>query len=151
MNLGSRLWIDSTYDKIGHEYNGGLLMEYGYTYKDGTGPQDCIEEGVIVGGAELDGIAGVLWDVQCTEATARRDSDVIYRLYRQENSSATGGESQPMRGRCFISEPQRPYAIGEVVMLETRDRQHIFGTVQHIREMRTGSVSLILDIQSSCQ
>jgi len=102
---------------------------------------------VIVGGTELDGIAGVLWDVRGMQVTARRDSDVIYRLYRQENPCATGGESQPMHGRCFISEPQRPYAIGEAVMLETRDGQRIFGTVQQIREMRTGSVSLILNIQ----
>ncbi|MHB8644830.1 MAG: hypothetical protein ACYDAR_03450 [Thermomicrobiales bacterium] len=96
---------------------------------------------------EIDGIAGVLWDVQGTEATAPRDSDVIYRLYRQEASAARGDALLPMRGRCFISEPQRPYRLGDRVMLETRDGQRIFGTVQHIREMRTGSVSLILDIQ----
>ncbi|MGI8690926.1 MAG: hypothetical protein ACR2M3_20290 [Thermomicrobiales bacterium] len=100
-----------------------------------------------VDGTELDGIAGILWDVQGTRVTARRDSDVIYRLYRQENPSAKGDGAQPMRGRCFISEPQRPYTIGETVMLETRDGQRIFGVVQHIREMRTGSVSLILDIR----
>ena len=122
-------------------------MGYGHTYRDGARPQDCIEEGAIVSSMELDGIAGILWDVQGTRATARRDSDVIYRLYRQENPSAEAGESQPMRGRCFISEPQRPYAIGEAVMLETRDGQHIFGAVQHIREMRAGSISLILTIQ----
>ena len=52
-----------------------------------------------------------------------------------------------MRGRCFISEPQRPYALGDRVMLETRDGQRIFGIVRQIREMRTGSVSLILDIE----
>ncbi len=137
------------YDETGSEnvYNGGIRMGYRRTDKDGVRPQDRIGEGVIVGGTELDGIAGVLWNVQDTQATARRDSDVIYRLYRQENPAAEGDESQPMRGRCFISEPQRPYAIGEAVMLETRDGQHIFGTVQHIREMRTGSVSLILDIE----
>ena len=52
-----------------------------------------------------------------------------------------------MRGRCFISEPRRPYVIGDRVMLETRDGRRIFGVVQQIREMRTGSVSLILDIE----
>ncbi len=106
-----------------------------------------MKEGVTVGGTELDGIAGVLWDVQGAEATAPRDSDVIYRLYRQENASTEGDALLSMRGRCFISEPRRPYAVGEAVMLETRDGQRIFGTVRHIREMRTGSVSLILDIQ----
>lgn len=122
-------------------------MEYGDTYTDSAKPQDVAKEGVIVGGTELDGIAGVLWDVQGIQATTPRDSDVIYRLYRQEDPSVEKSGSQPMRGRCFISEPQRPYAVGETVMLETRDGQRFFGTVQHIREMRTGSVSLILDIQ----
>ncbi len=98
-------------------------------------------------GTEFDGIAGVLWDVQGMRATAPRDSDVIYRLYRQEHP-AEGDESLPMRGRCFISEPRRPYIAGEAVMLETRDGQRIFGIIQHIREMRTGSVSLILAIQT---
>ncbi len=106
-----------------------------------------MKEGVIVVGTELDGIAGVLWDVRDGRATARRDSDVIYRLYRQESQLTEADESQPMRGRCFISEPQRPYSVGEAVMLEMRDGQHFFGLVQHIREMRTGSVSLILDIE----
>jgi hypothetical protein len=114
---------------------------------DDAKPQDVMKEGVIVGGTELDGIAGILWDVQGVQATARRDSDVIYRLYRPEDSSTEGDRLRPTRGRCFISEPQRSYAIGETVMLETRDGQRFFGTVQHIREMRTGSVSLILDIQ----
>lgn len=110
-------------------------------------PQDVMKAGVIVDGAQLDGIAGVLWDVRGEQATVRRDSDVIYRLYRQENPAAAEGEPRPMQGRCFISEPQRPYTVGEKAMLETRDSQHFFGTVRHIREMRTGSVSLILDIQ----
>ncbi len=122
-------------------------MEYQRTYTDGVRPQDVIKEGVIVGGTELDGIAGVLWDAQGTQAIAPRDSDVIYRLYRQEHAAVAGDALWPMRGRCFVSEPQRPYAVGETVMLETRDGLRIFGTVQHIREMRTGSVSLILDIQ----
>jgi len=149
MNLGARLHVIPRRDETGNGnvYNGGIRMEYRRIYRDGARPQDRIKEGVIVGGTELDGIAGVLWDVQGTRTTARRDSDVIYRLYRQENPVAKGGESQPMHGRCFISEPQRPYTIGEAVMLETRDGQHIFGVVQHIREMRTGSVSLILDIK----
>ncbi|MCA1668848.1 MAG: hypothetical protein LC793_15930 [Thermomicrobia bacterium] len=99
-----------------------------------------------VDGTQLDGIAGVLWDVHGTQATVFRDSDVIYRLYRQAYP-ATGDEPRPIQGRCFVSEPQRPYAIGERVMLETRDSQRFFGTVRHIREMRTGSVSLILDME----
>jgi hypothetical protein len=122
-------------------------MGYERAFMDNAKPQDVIKEGVIVGGTELDGIAGVLWDVQGARATAPRDSDVIYRLYRQEGASVAGDERSPMRGRCFISEPQRPYTLGEALMLETRDGQRIFGIVQHIREMRTGSVSLILDIQ----
>jgi hypothetical protein len=122
-------------------------MEYERVYRDDAKPQDLTKEGVIVGGTELDGIAGILWDVQGTRVTSPRDRDVIYRLYRQETPSVAGDEMRPMRGRCFISEPQRPYAVGETLMLETRDGQRIFGTVQHIREMRTGSVSLILDIQ----
>jgi hypothetical protein len=121
-------------------------MEYGDTYTGSAKPQDVAKEGVIVGGTELDGIAGILWDVQGIQATAPRDSDVIYRLYRQEDPAVEKSASRSMRGRCFISEPQRPYAVGETVMLETRDGQRFFGTVQHIREMRTGSVSLILDI-----
>lgn len=122
-------------------------MEYERTYTDDARPQDVTKEGIIVGGMELDGIAGVLWDAQGTRATAPRDRDVIYRLYRQEAPPEAGDTVRPMRGRCFISEPQRPYVLGETLMLETRDGQRIFGTVQHIREMRTGSVSLILDIR----
>ncbi len=109
-------------------------------------PQHRMKEGVIVVGTELDGIAGVIWDVWGTQVLAPRDHDVIYRLYRQENDLVDAGALRPLRGRCFISEPQRPYTLGDTVMLETRDGQHIFGTVQHIREMRTGSVSLILTI-----
>lgn len=122
-------------------------MTQGRRLMDDARPQDVMKEGVIVDGTQLDGIAGVLWDVRGMRATVRRDSDVIYRLYRQEHPAAAGDEPRPMQGRCFISEPQRPYAIGEKVMLETRDGQRFFGTVRHIREMRTGSVSLILDIQ----
>lgn len=122
-------------------------MDYQHLYMDDAKPQDLIKEGVIVDGTELDGIAGVLWDAREMRAITPRDSDVIYRLYRQENAAVAGDALRPMRGRCFVSEPQRPYAVGETVMLETRDGQRIFGTVQHIREMRTGSVSLILDIQ----
>lgn len=122
-------------------------MEYKRAFVDNAKPQDVIKEGVIVGGTELDGIAGVLWDVQGMRATVPRDSDVIYRLYRKESASVAGDKCAPVRGRCFISEPQRPYALGEALMLETRDGQRIFGTVLHIREMRTGSVSLILDIE----
>ena len=122
-------------------------MGYERASMDNARPQDVTKEGVIVGGTELDGIAGILWDVQGARATAPRDSDVIYRLYRQERAPVAGDERPPVRGRCFISEPKRPYAIGEALMLETRDGQRIFGTVQHIREMRTGSVSLILDIE----
>src|SRR4051794_19900986 len=114
---------------------------------NGAGPQTDMKEGVIVGGAEVDGIAGVLWDVAGVQPTTPRDTDVIYRLYRQERPSSAEDASRPMRGRCFISEPQRPYALGDRVMLETRDGQHIFGAVRQIREMRTGSVSLILDIE----
>ena len=123
-------------------------MEYQRVYMDDAKPQDLIKEGMIVDGTELDGIAGVLWDAQGRKEIAPRDSDVIYRLYRQENATVAGDALRPMRGRCFVSEPRRPYAVGETVMLETRDGQRIFGIVQHIREMRTGSVSLILDIQT---
>jgi hypothetical protein len=95
---------------------------------------------VLVGaGTEQDGIAGVLWDVDDAGAVTRRDHDIIYRLYRQ-------GGAGPLRGRCFVSEPRRPYAIGERLMLETREGQRIFGTVESFREMRTGSISLILVI-----
>lgn len=121
-------------------------MEHERPYMNGAGPQDLLNEGMIVGGTELDGIAGILWDVQEARATAPRDSDVIYRFYRQGSPPDEESERRPLRGRCFISEPQRPYAIGEALMLETRDGQRIFGTVHHIREMRTGSISLILDI-----
>jgi hypothetical protein len=114
---------------------------------DGVRLQDVMKEGVIVADTELDGIAGVVWDVRDGRATARRDGDVIYRLYRQECRSAEADEPHLMRGRCFISEPQRPYIVGEIVMLEMRDGQRFFGAVRHIRDMRTGSVSLILDIQ----
>ena len=122
-------------------------MGYDRVHMDGVRPQDVMKEGVIVGGTELDGIAGILWDVAEMRATAPRDRDVIYRFYRQGEASPLGDDLLPMRGRCFISEPQRPYTVGEMVMLETRDGQRIFGVVQHIREMRTGSISLILDIQ----
>ena len=123
-------------------------MRYERTDMGDVRPQDVTKEGVIVVGTELDGIAGVLWDVRDGRATARRDSDVIYRLYRQESQPVEADGSQPMRGRCFISEPQRPYVVGEAVMLETRDGQRFWGAVRHIRDMRTGSVSLILDIQT---
>jgi len=106
-----------------------------------------MKEGVTVGGTEVDGIAGVLWDVAGVRPIAPRDTDVIYRLYRQEQEPPPAAAPRPLRGRCFISEPQRPYVIGDRVMLETRDGQRIFGVVQQIREMRTGSVSLILDIE----
>ncbi len=108
--------------------------------------QNMVKEGVLVSSTELDGIAGVLWDARGTQAIAPRDHDIIYRLYRQDDPSAPVGTAAPLRGRCFISEPQRPYAVGERLMLETRDGQRFFGTVQQIREMRTGSVSLILSI-----
>jgi len=123
-------------------------MDSQRAYIDGARPQNLIKEGMMVDGTELDGIAGVLWDAQGLREIAPRDSDVIYRLYRQENADVAGDALRPMRGRCFVSEPQRPYTVGETVMLETRDGQRIFGTVQQIREMRTGSVSLILDIQT---
>lgn len=134
--------------QIMHGTDTGVRMRHESAYMDDARPQDVMKEGVIVGGTELDGIAGILWDVEGTRATTPRDSDVIYRLYRQERAPIAGYERTPMRGRCFISEPQRPYALGESLMLETRDGRRIFGTVQHIREMRTGSVSLILDIQN---
>ncbi len=121
-------------------------MEYEGAKMDGAKPQNVTKEGVSVGGTELDGIAGVLWDVEECRAIAPRDSDVIYRLYRQQSPADEDNTPRPMRGRCFISEPQRPYSIGDCVMLETRDGQRVLGIVQHIREMRTGSVSLILDI-----
>ncbi len=123
-------------------------MDYRRASRNGARLQDVIQEGLVVGGTELDGIAGVLWDVQGIQAIAPRDSDVIYRLYRQETPSTEGDTLRPLRGRCFVSEPQRSYVIGETVMLETRDGQRIFGTIQHIREMRTGSVSLILNIKT---
>jgi hypothetical protein len=106
-----------------------------------------MKEGVTVSGTEVDGIAGVLWDVAGGHPIAPRDTDVIYRLYRQEPSPPAADAPRPLRGRCFISEPRRPYVIGDRVMLETRDGRRIFGGVQQIREMRTGSVSLILDIE----
>ena len=81
-------------------YEGGQI--------DGVGPQNVMQDGMMASGAEVDGIAGVLWDAVDMRAITPRDSDVIYRLYRQE--IATGGEAVgSMRGRCFISEPQRPY------------------------------------------
>jgi hypothetical protein len=101
----------------------------------------------MVASSEVDGIAGVLWDAEDARAIAPRDSDVIYRLYRQEASAPAVGAPPPMRGRCFVSEPRRPYTLGERVMLETRDGRRIFGTVRQVREMRTGSVSLILDVE----
>lgn len=122
-------------------------MRYEGVECDGARPQTDMKEGVIVGGTEVDGIAGILWDVAGGQPIAPRDTDVIYRLYRQERSASAGDAPRPMRGRCFISEPRRPYAPGDRVMLETRDGQRIFGTVQQIREMRTGSLSLILDIE----
>jgi hypothetical protein len=114
---------------------------------DGVGPQNGMQEGMMVGGTEVDGIAGVLWDAVGRHATAPRDDDVIYRLYRHEDPSAAESDARPMRGRCFISEPKRPYVPGDRVMLETRDGQRVFGIVRQIREMRTGSVSLILDVE----
>jgi hypothetical protein len=122
-------------------------MDYEGRRVDGAGPQDVLQEGMIVGGAEIDGIAGVLWDAVGTRAIAPRDSDVIYRLYRQEPPASAEDDASRMRGRCFISEPQRSYALGDRVMLETRDGQRVFGIVRQIREMRTGSVSLILDVE----
>lgn len=122
-------------------------MVYGRAEMDGARPQTVVKEGVTVDGTELNGIAGIIWDVQGREKTTPRDSDIIYRFYRQEHPSTAGDTSRPMRARCFISEPQRPYALGETLLLETRDGQRVFGTVQQIREMRTGSVSLILEIQ----
>ncbi len=107
-----------------------------------------MKEVFVVAGTEQDGIAGVLWDVDATGALARRDHDVIYRLYRQRDPAAPAEAPGVLRGRCFISEPQRPYAVGERLMLETRDGQRIFGTVASVREMRTGSVSIILTISS---
>jgi hypothetical protein len=98
-----------------------------------------MKEVLVAAGTEQDGIAGVLWDVDSTGAVTRRDHDIIYRLYRH-------GEAGALRGRCFVSEPQRPYAVGERLMLETREGQRIFGTVESFREMRTGSISLILAI-----
>jgi hypothetical protein len=121
------------------DYEGGQI--------DGVAQQYGMQEGMMVGGVEVDGIAGVLWDAVGTRAIAPRDDDVIYRLYRQEAPSDSEDDTRPMRGRCFISEPRRPYALGDRVMLETRDGQRVFGTVRQIREMRTGSVSLILDIE----
>lgn len=122
-------------------------MRYEDGLTDDAGVCSGVKEGAILDGTEIDGIAGILWDVVGTQAIARRDSDVIYRLYQIEDPLLTGGAARAMRGRCFISEPQRPYALGDRVMLETRDGQRIFGVVQQIREMRTGSVSLILDIE----
>lgn len=121
------------------QYRGGLT--------DDATARNVMKEGVILGGTEVDGIAGILWDAVGTQAIAPRDSDVIYRLYRQGDPFPAGDADRPMRGRCFISEPRRPYALGDRVMLETRDGQRIFGTVRQIREMRTGSVSLILDVE----
>lgn len=95
------------------------------------------------GGMEVDGIAGVLWDAEGTRPVAVRDRDVIYRLYRPEGQPA-GETPTGARGRCFISEPQRAYAVGERLMLQTRDGQCIFGVVTAMREMRTGSLSLVL-------
>lgn len=114
---------------------------------DDSGLHRGVKEGMILVGTEVDGIAGVLWDAVGMQAVAPRDSDVIYRLYRQGDPSPAESDVRPMRGRCFISEPRRPYALGDRVMLETRDGQRIFGTVRQVREMRTGSVSLILDIE----
>lgn len=99
------------------------------------------------GAMEVDGIAGVLWDAEGTRPLAVRDRDVIYRLYRQEGQ-AVAASAGILRGRCFVSEPQRPYAVGERLMLQTRDGQRIFGAVASIREMRTGSLSLILEMDS---
>lgn len=91
----------------------------------------------------MDGIAGVLWDAEGTQPLAVRDRDVIYRLYRQEKSAAIA-PAGTLRGRCFVSEPQRAYTIGERLMLQTRDGQRIFGVVISVREMRTGSLSVVL-------
>jgi hypothetical protein len=107
-----------------------------------------MKEVVVSAGTEQDGIAGVLWDVDSAGAVTRRDHDVIYRLYRQADPGASEGSTGVLRGRCFVSEPQRPYAAGERLMLETREGQRIFGTVASIRELRSGSISLILTITS---
>src|SRR4051812_28738133 len=95
-----------------------------------------MKEVVVSAATEQDGIGGVLWDVDSTGAVTRRDHDVIYRLYRQRVPGAPEGASGALRGRCFISEPQRPYAVGARLMLETREGQRIFGTVESLREMR---------------
>jgi hypothetical protein len=105
-----------------------------------------MKEVLVTAGSEQDGIAGVLWDVDDAGALTRRDHDVIYRLYRQRAPDAPESSPGVLRGRCFISEPQRPYAVGERLMLETREGQRIPGTVASIREMRTSSVSIILNI-----
>jgi hypothetical protein len=105
-----------------------------------------MKEVLVAGGTEQDGIAGVLWDVDSAGAVTQRDHDVIYRLYRQREPGMPEEAGGTLRGRCFISEPQRPYVAGEEIMLETREGQRIFGTVASIREMRTGSVSVILTI-----
>jgi hypothetical protein len=107
-----------------------------------------MKEVIVAAGTEQDGIAGVLWDVDSAGAVTRRDHDVIYRLYRQQAPGGAAGSVGVLRGRCFISEPQRPYGIGERLMLETREGQRIFGAVESTREMRTGSVSIILTITS---
>jgi len=121
-------------------------MDYVYSLPVPTVRWLGMKEVLVTAGTEQDGIAGVLWDVDSAGAVTRRDHDVIYRLYRQQAPNAPTDPAGALRGRCFISEPQRPYAIGERLMLETREGQRIFGTVASIREMRTGSVSIILTI-----
>ena len=37
------------------QYEGGQI--------DGAGPQNVVQDGMMAGGSEVDGIAGVLWDV----------------------------------------------------------------------------------------
>jgi hypothetical protein len=149
MDRDERVIDEQTFEKsqLGINATTGLSMSYESGQIDGLGRHDGMQGSVMVGGAEVDGIAGVLWDAVGTCAIAPRDSDVIYRLYRHEDPPDTDGDARPMRGRCFISEPQRPYVLGDRLVLETRDGQRIFGSVRQIREMRTGSVSLILDIE----
>src|ERR1700709_1444635 len=99
--------------EIGHTT--GIPMRYESGQIDGAGPQNVMQDSMMASGAEVDGIAGVLWDAVDMRAIRPRDSDVIYRLYRQEMLAASGEAVRSMRGRCFISEPQRPYTLDDRV------------------------------------